>query len=149
MSKFYSREEILRGFGDQFSLAASKNSHVCDFRALTRTTQTHDTLQCMYLPPASVGFMEYIVKNLNKKKGPGIDKVSVLEVQNAGVAFLNHLTQTINTCRLKSYYPDIIKLGLVRPLFKGGQHKQFKNYRPITKFCPYMITFLRNILIFI
>jgi exonuclease III len=132
MSKFYSREEILRGFGDQFSLAASNNSHVCDFRALIRTTQTPDTLQCMYLPRANVGFIEYIVKNLNKNKGPGFDKVSVLEVQNAGQDFLIQLTQTINTCRHISYYPDDIKVAIVRPLYKGGQHKQFENYRPIS-----------------
>jgi exonuclease III len=132
MSKFYSSEEILRGFGDQFSLAASKNSHVCDFRALTRSTQTHDTLQCMRLPRASVGFIEYIVKGLNKKKGPGIDQVSVPEVQNAGTDFLIRLTQTINTCIQTCVFPDDTKTALVRPFYKGGQHKQFENYRPIS-----------------
>jgi exonuclease III len=131
MSKYYSAEEILSGFGQHFSQAANANSHKCDFRALTHTTQTH-TLQCLYLPPAKFVHIEYIVKRLNKKKGPGHDSVTVTDVQNAGEKLIDLLTNTLNTCIKLSIFPDPLKIALIRPLYKAGIHKIFDNYRPIS-----------------
>jgi hypothetical protein len=56
----------------------------------------------------------------------------VPEVQNASTDFLIRLTQTINTCIQTCVSPDDTKTALVRPLYKGGQHKQFENYRSIS-----------------
>jgi subtilase family serine protease len=87
MLQKYTKAELLDGFDKQFSESAAKNSHPCDFVALRSRAPCVLPFQSMYIPPAKE-VSEYIVKNLNKNEGPGVDNVSVQAIQNAGPSLI-------------------------------------------------------------
>ena len=42
------------------------------------------------------------------------------------------LTILVNRCLKEGYFPECLKIGKVRPVFKRGARNKLKNYRPIT-----------------
>ena len=42
------------------------------------------------------------------------------------------LTILVNRCLEEGYFPECLKIGKVRPVFKRGARNKLKNYRPIT-----------------
>ena len=43
-----------------------------------------------------------------------------------------HISFLINQCMETEHFPTALKLGIIKPLFKGGDVKEVNNYRPIT-----------------
>jgi Reverse transcriptase (RNA-dependent DNA polymerase) len=133
MTKKMKLPEILNGFGEYFEQAPRTHSHICSFQAIRFAGHTGEpALQSMRLPLATEAHIEHIINTLNKNKGPGVDGVSVRDVQNAGRPFANFFCSTINKCIKTAEYPQSQKTGLIRPVYKDSAHVKFENYRPIT-----------------
>jgi exonuclease III len=126
-----STDDILQKFGEQFSLNVKNLRHACSFTAAIPHAQPYIAKQSIYIPPADLGIVEYIVKKLKLKKGPGFDKVGVRDVKNAGENFHIFLKNQMNTCLKLGDFAASLKIAITRPLYKGGAHKDFNNYRSI------------------
>jgi len=132
MPQSLSLDQILHNFGLQFSDKVNELRHVCNFTAsrvhVPDTISTH-TLE---IPPANDEVIKYIIEKLKKRKGPGIDKIEVNDVKNAGENFIKCLTKIVNLCLEEGKFPESLKCSIVRPIYKSGAHKEVANYRPIS-----------------
>jgi hypothetical protein len=74
-----------------------------------------------------------IIMNTNSNKAPGIDGVRTVDLKLVVAEKIStaiaHLINSSITCGL---FPDELKIGLVRPIYKNGIISNCSNYRPIT-----------------
>ena len=69
--------------------------------------------------------------SLNNTCG-GWDEINKIILQNIINIIAEPLTQIINLCLTKGDFPNDLKLGIIKPLFKAANKKYFTNYRPIS-----------------
>ena len=69
--------------------------------------------------------------SLNNTCG-GWDEINKIILQNIINIIAEPLTQIINLCLAKGDFPNDLKLGIIKPLFKAVNKKYFTNYRPIS-----------------
>lgn len=43
------------------------------------------------------------------------------------------ITILYNVCIIPGYFPELLKISYIIPIFKGGNSNEIKNYRPISK----------------
>jgi uncharacterized protein YktA (UPF0223 family) len=131
MAQDCSHDEILNKFGDQFSRGPIMLRHECNYKALKSTSQTQTNLQ-FKLPLINDATTEFLINKL-QKKGPGFDNISANDIKNMGPNFISALTKLINLSIETCDYPNPLKTGVIRPIYKNGSHKNPCNYRPITQ----------------
>ncbi|CAG4965395.1 unnamed protein product [Colias eurytheme] len=87
---------------------------------------------CMRFQKTTHNRVSSVIKNLHNKKSPGIDGIRNVDVkyisENLTVAIVNLINISVQTGK----YPDKLKVGCIRPIFKKGTHDDPVNYRPIT-----------------
>ena len=76
--------------------------------------------------------LETEIKNLNPKKSPGYDGLSVRVVRNVANEISEPLSHIFNLTFTSGNIPDSLKKGLITPVFKANENNEFKNYRPIS-----------------
>ena len=59
------------------------------------------------------------------------DKITLYDVKIGGEGLVKLLTFLINKCISEVYYPEFLKISLIRPIYKKGSHSDYNNYRPI------------------
>jgi hypothetical protein len=123
-------ENILNSFGEQFSSNVEKMLHTCDITTL-QVSEIQTQAQSMRLQLINTATIEYIINKLKPKKGPGADLITVKDIKSMDGKFHDCLKNVINKCIKTGIFPDPIKEGIVRPIYKGGAHKDAANYRPI------------------
>ena len=74
------------------------------------------------------------INTLNTKKGPGLDDISAKILKTTAGIVAPHLSLIFNECLRQGTYPDIFKVALCRPIFKGGDldPEDPLSYRPIS-----------------
>jgi hypothetical protein len=73
-----------------------------------------------------------VIKSINTDKAEDIFGMSIENILFAGNEFLNHLCTLINYIFSNRLIPDVIKTGLLSPVYKNkGENHQSKNYRGI------------------
>lgn len=88
--------------------------------------------QSFYLPPIKQVTVSHLIKNLNERKEPGIDKITVKDLKQSSTNFSLALTDLLNQSIKSGVFPDPLKIAISRPIYKGGVHKETGNYRPIS-----------------
>lgn len=73
-----------------------------------------------------------IIQNLNSRKAPGPDNIKISDIKAIGENISPAIADLINCSVQKGLYPDDLKVGCVRPVYKKGKRSDFSNYRPIT-----------------
>ena len=71
-----STDDILKKFGEQFSLNVKNLRHACSFTAAIPDVQPYVAKQSIYIPPADLGIIEYIVKKLKLRKALALTKLA-------------------------------------------------------------------------
>lgn len=74
----------------------------------------------------------HVILHMNDKKCPGYDAIRAKDIKYASTDLVPVITHLINQCIATSTYPDIIKIGVIRPIYKKGKRNDYNNYRPIT-----------------
>lgn len=69
---------------------------------------------------------------LNTDKAPGADLIRSRDVKLIATEIVPAIKTLINVSVSSGIYPDKLKVGMIRPIYKKGQHALFSNYRPIT-----------------
>lgn len=108
---------------------------ICTYCAVPLThsnTYNSSTSVSMRLKKATKDVIYSIIKHLNDKKSPGIDQIRAKDLKLINTEITPVITHLINACIATSSYPDQLKIGIVRPIYKKGSHTDTNNYRPIT-----------------
>ena len=72
------------------------------------------------------------MKRLKTNQSPGYDNIHPLFVKNCMHYLVSPLKLLFNQSMIQGKLPDIWKVGLIIPIFKKGENKNIKNYRPIS-----------------
>ena len=88
--------------------------------------------------------VQAIIKSLNSVGG-GIDKISTKILLGTYKKCLHHLTHFFNLCLQTSVFPDLLKVAIIKPIFKNGEKDKLTNYRPIS-LLPVLSKILEKIL---
>lgn len=86
----------------------------------------------IFLEPTDIFEIISIVKGLKNSHSIGSDNISSVFVKK----FINHfahvLVHVFNLCLIHGIFPDALKIAVVLPLFKKGNHLDTNCYRPIS-----------------
>jgi hypothetical protein len=75
---------------------------------------------------------ENIIKSLKSKNSRGYDEISVKILKVSSPFITAPLNYICNRSILSGSFPTHFKYSVVKPLFKKGDKKDIKNYRPIS-----------------
>lgn len=73
-----------------------------------------------------------VIKNLKNKKSVGYDEVPISLLKTAVHEIAEPIAHIINLTFLTGVYPEALKLGYVRAIYKKNEKNKIENYRPIT-----------------
>lgn len=72
------------------------------------------------------------METLKKRKAPGHDGIRTETLIEIKKEISEPLTHIINHCFVTGCFPDLLKLGVIKPLYKSGDKLEIINYRPIS-----------------
>ncbi|CAG2245612.1 unnamed protein product [Mytilus edulis] len=85
------------------------------------------------IPDASREEISNAIKNINKGKSADYYGITIEHIVNAGEIMVILLQSIINEIFQQGYVPDLLKIGLLTPIFKNkGSKNDAGNYRGIT-----------------
>ncbi|KAG7297874.1 hypothetical protein JYU34_018628 [Plutella xylostella] len=73
-----------------------------------------------------------IIDKISVRKSAGQDHIRPIDIKSACDNLISTITKLINISVNKGVYPNDLKKGLVRPIYKNGTESNYANYRPIT-----------------
>lgn len=86
----------------------------------------------MYFKKATAKDVFKLIKAMNVNKAPGFDNIRAIDVRELSQEISPVIAKLINVCITSNRYPDELKIGTVRPIYKKGKMDDYNNYRPIT-----------------
>ena len=126
-------KEIAEAFNDYFTKAPKKIAEslptpTVDFRSYMPNINAMP----FNFVPITPSIVSSIIASLKSTGGSG-----VLNIPNKIVKALKDtidapLTHIFNRCLMEGYFPDILKIAEVQPLFKAGEKSLPQNFRPIS-----------------
>lgn len=122
---------ICEKFSNTFSNEIDSIKHKCDKQFLDRNSYTIYQNKSMRFQKVTTASVIKILNNLNVNKSPGIDKIRLCDIKLIKEEVSPIIAHFINLCIHKQLYPDELKVSIIRPLFKGGNHSNPGDYRPI------------------
>ena len=85
----------------------------------------------MYITPVSESEVEKVIKNLKGKSSSGFDGVTESIVKKCVQLIKKPLADICNTSFTTGIFPEILKVAIVKLLYKKGDTEEVRNYRPI------------------
>jgi len=73
-----------------------------------------------------------IILNFKDDTAAGFDKITAKIIKCISELIITPLAYIYNLSIQNSIFPDNFKIAIIKPLFKGGDHKTISNYRPIS-----------------
>jgi hypothetical protein len=122
-------EQVTNNFGYEFVEGVKKLLHKCDIKFCIKEIVNVNV--SFDLPLITLEGTKKIIKSININKSPGEDNITIKDIIAGGDQIAEVLTMFVNKCITTSTYPDQLKTAIIRPIFKGGNHKIYSNYRPI------------------
>lgn len=127
-------------YTDKLKIANALNDHYCTVaeKLAVKISSTNNTCDInrlensLYLRQTCEDEIINIIKNLKNKKAPGYDNISsdIIKIISGDIS--KPLTFLINYCIESGCFPDCLKVGVIKPLYKGGDKEHIGNYRPIS-----------------
>ena len=93
-------------------------------------------VQSMFLEPTNEAELASVMNKLKNKTSTGPYGISNKLLKLAAPAIVAPLNTLINRCFSESYFPDILKLAKMIPVYKNDDPNDFSNYRPISLVSP-------------
>lgn len=123
---------VVNKFADEFKNAVAAIKTHCNKKILDPNTYLKATDKSMRLKMATDEDIKRLIHKLDDNKSPGADKIRAKDVKYACTAIAPAIKNLINSSIRTGQYPDFLKLGIIRPIYKKGDHTTYSNYRPIT-----------------
>lgn len=122
--------EIANSFQKKFLEVYSTNQEICsieDHKYIGETVL--NTFSFEEITTESI-FLD--IGALNRKKGPGFDKVTANILQTCAEGLSPHLANIFNVMIRTGQYPERLKMAVVKPIPKNGKSLDLNNCRPIS-----------------
>lgn len=87
--------------------------------------------ESLYMQPTDNMEIETIIRLLNNASS-GYDDIQAKIIKNTYKCYVPVLVHLVNLSLLQGSFPDELKIAKVIPLFKSGDEKLIKNYRPVS-----------------
>ena len=124
--------DIANGFAQTFSKNVKNILPKCDKPVIKNNYYRNPINVSMRLQKPNIENIEKIIKSLRSDKAPGIDGIRAIDVKAICNKLSPVIAKLINMSIQTGKYPEQLKTGVVRPIFKKGSRLDFDNYRPIT-----------------
>lgn len=85
-----------------------------------------------YLAPVEPLEIIRAISELKTKKSTGFDGIKAETLKEIKDEIAEPLTYLVNTGFQSGCFPEILKTGIVKPVYKNGDKSEMTNYRPIT-----------------
>lgn len=119
-------------FMTEFNSNIKNLSSPCDVPLLDKSKYEIIPDRSIRVKPAREDTVDKIIKQINDRKAPGYDGIRAKDVKYASANLIPIITHLINCCLRTGTYPDLLKIGVIRPIHKKGLRDDVNNYRPIT-----------------
>jgi hypothetical protein len=86
----------------------------------------------MFLQPVTNIEIQCFIKQLKNKKSSGFDELSDCLMKHCSHEISEILTYLINKSFETGIFPEALKVAIIKPLYKKGDHKDLNNYRPVS-----------------
>ena len=131
--KLFEGNDVPNGFNSFFTSVALKLEQNMPAPDNSPLNYLRETTYPPFTEPLDTNSIQVknIITSLNPVGG-GIDKISTKILIGTYEVCLDHLTYFFNLCLHNSTFPDLLKIALVKPIYKAGDKNKFTNYRPIS-----------------
>ena len=119
-------------FAKEFRKNVDNIVYRCNTQLLDKNTYCIQPTRSMRLNRITEKKTLSIIGKLNDRKSPGIDRMRARDIKSISINISPVITHLINSIITSSIYPDCLKIGMIRPIYKKGSHTDVNNYRPIT-----------------
>ena len=139
------KDKVPNKFVEYFTSIAAKLSSELPVSELNASSYLTNRIQnsFLYTPTDSNEIMK-VITDL-KSNGKGIFKISTKVLEFSKPTIAPYLAHTFNKCVIQGYFPYKLKAGCITPIFKSGDRKDVKNYRPVCSLSPFSKIFERII----
>ena len=103
-----------------------------------------DVANEMSLPPTSYDELSKVITDLNNVAA-GHDHINAKIFKSSYRHIFDHILHLYNACLCAGIFPDILKIAMIKPIYKSGDKKQPNNYRPIS-ILPFMSKILEQLI---
>lgn len=124
--------KIADNFDFNFTQSVRKTIHNCSISLLNKNEYSNNSDVSMFIRKAQPKDILNIIKKLHVNKAAGIDKIRPIDIKTIAQKFAKAIAHFINTSISTGTYPSQLKSGIVRPIYKKGNKKDYDSYRPIT-----------------
>ncbi|KAG7301198.1 hypothetical protein JYU34_014070 [Plutella xylostella] len=133
MGTQYDLPTICSNFAHTFAneVLELKSKHNCNTSLLNREDYTSELDRSIRFIKITSLQVEKIIDQLDSQISPGFDKIRSSDLKHIKKEISPVIAKMINLFIQHSKYPDELKISIIRPIFKGGNHKLPTNYRPI------------------
>lgn len=107
-------------------IVSNINDDINRFNSLNRSENS------IYLYPSTADEVETIIRQLNVKKSPGFDQLSVKIYKISCNSISRTISNLANLIFESGSYPEALKIATTVPIYKSGDRKLMVNYRPIS-----------------
>jgi hypothetical protein len=124
-----SLDAVTNSFANSFVNDVSDIIHKCDLRA--SSTEINQEIQSMRMPKVHAELVKTLIDKLDIKKQTGNDRIRVCDLKLLKHEISPVLAHMINLSLANSIFPTKLKISVVKPIYKKGDHMEYKNYRPV------------------
>lgn len=124
-----SLNELTNCFVSSFVSDVNSVIHKCDIR--TGPFVLFQEFQSMRMPRVHASDIITIIDKLDISKQPGLDRIRVRDLKLLKNVISPVLALMINLSLRSGVVPDSLKVAIVKPIYKKGDHMEYSNYRPI------------------
>lgn len=128
----HNEKSIANQFAIQFGSDVQNIVPNCNITILNKNDIQKPINKSMFYKKASEEKILKIVNNISERKAPGQDCIRPVDIKNVGRKLVTAITNLINKSITSGIYPNELKIGVVRPIYKKGKYDCCSNYRPIT-----------------
>ena len=125
-----SSETVANNFALDFQQSVNNTIHHCDH---TYLNETHCSINStIYVEKASELEIYNIINSLKTNKSLGADGIRPMDIKNHADIFAPLITKLVNEIIFKADIPPLLKVSIIKPIFKSGKKADYNNYRPIS-----------------
>jgi hypothetical protein len=97
----------------------------------SKSTKLREIRKSMYIDYADENKIIDIIKELKNTKATGIDKIQTEHIKQTKENTAKVVCKLINAMIDKEIWPEMLKIQIIRPVYKKGNKIDTNNYRPI------------------
>jgi hypothetical protein len=118
--------EFFNNIGDSIAKDIRKN------RSKTLPKYEIHNNKTIFLAPVTEKEIHDIIISLNRNATPGIDKITVKDLQELVHIIKGPIANLVNKCLVDGIFPDALKKAYITPVHKQDSKEECSNYRPIS-----------------